>query len=250
MDIKLLKDIGLTEGETKVYLTLIRLGETKTGQLAKEANISSSKVYKVLDKLMNKGLAGHIIKGKIKYFQAMPPKTILDYMKKKQVELDNKIEQVKHLIPTLEVERKKSKSKTRATLFEGFKAIFNIYRNVIEELKAGEEYYVIGAYYTKYHPEVMDFFYNYHKDRAKKRIKVNMLVNYEAKIELVPTTKICSSIRFLPQYFINKMMILFYKKKVFFFFMTEEPVGVMLESQEAVDSLKSYFNVLWKIAKP
>ena len=40
MDLKLLEEIGLTEGETKVYLALLRLGSTKTGALAKEAGVS------------------------------------------------------------------------------------------------------------------------------------------------------------------------------------------------------------------
>ena len=51
MDVKLLHDIGLTDGETKVYLALISLGTTKTGPLASKAGVSSSKVYKILDRL-------------------------------------------------------------------------------------------------------------------------------------------------------------------------------------------------------
>jgi len=80
MDTKIFQEIGLTEGETKVYLALLKLGETTKGSLAKEANVSSSKVYELVDKLEKKGLAGHIIKGKIKHFVAMEPKRILDYM--------------------------------------------------------------------------------------------------------------------------------------------------------------------------
>ena len=51
MDMKILQDIGLSEGETKVYLALLRLGATKTGALAANAGVSSSKVYKILDRL-------------------------------------------------------------------------------------------------------------------------------------------------------------------------------------------------------
>lgn len=249
MDYKLLQDIGLTEGETKVYLALIKLGETKTGQLAKEAHVSSSKVYKILDRLMNKGLVGTIIKGKIKYFNALEPTNILNYVQEKQKKLSEEAEMIKNLIPQLEFERKKSKEKTKATLYEGFKAIFNVYREILEDLKSDEEYYVIGAYYPKNKPEIRNFYHAFHQDRIKKKIKLNMIANYETKGELVKTTKSLSNIKFLPQYFITNMTILFYKNKAFIFFLTENPIGLVINSQEATNSLKSYFDVLWKIAK-
>jgi sugar-specific transcriptional regulator TrmB len=50
MDPKMLEEIGLTEGESKVYLALLKLGATKTGPLIKEADVSSSKVYKILER--------------------------------------------------------------------------------------------------------------------------------------------------------------------------------------------------------
>jgi sugar-specific transcriptional regulator TrmB len=250
MNERLLEQIGLTEGETKVYLALIKLGETRTGQLAKEAEVSSSKVYKILDRLEKKGLAGSITKGKVKYFQAMEPRSILEYMEEKQNELNEKTQLIKQLIPQLELERKKSKEKTKATLYEGWKAIFNIYRGAIEDLKSGEEYFVIGAYYPKNKPFVRDFYQNYHTQRAKRKVKVNMLANYETKGNLVPATLIHSEVRFLPQYFLTKMTILFYKNKAFFIFPLDEPIGFMIDSKEATEGLKSYFNVLWKIAKP
>jgi sugar-specific transcriptional regulator TrmB len=249
MNTKLLQDIGLTEGETKVYLALIKLGETKTGPLAKESGVSSSKVYKILDRLIKKGLAGSVVKGKTKYFNSMNPKSILDYMEGKQKELNEKTRLVKELIPSLNLERNKAKDQSQATLFEGMKAIQNFYRNILNDLKAGEEYYVLGAHYPPNRPDVRAFYYAYHSDRIKKKIKVNMLANPETRGNLEKTTQMNANIRYLPQYFISNMTITFYKNKAFIFFFTENPVGFLLESREVAKSLKAYFDVLWKLAK-
>ena len=51
MDTKILTDIGLTQGEIKVYLALLKLGKSSTGPIANEAQISRSKLYSILDKL-------------------------------------------------------------------------------------------------------------------------------------------------------------------------------------------------------
>ena len=58
----LLEELGLTKGEIKVYLTLLKLGETTTGKIVEEAGISSGKIYEILEKLIRKGLASFIIK--------------------------------------------------------------------------------------------------------------------------------------------------------------------------------------------
>ena len=52
MNEQLLEEIGLTKGEIKVYLTLLRLGETTTGKIIEKAQISSGKIYEILDKLI------------------------------------------------------------------------------------------------------------------------------------------------------------------------------------------------------
>ncbi|MFC1753715.1 TrmB family transcriptional regulator [Thermoproteota archaeon] len=246
MDPKLLEEIGLTQGETKVYLALIRMGATKTGALAKEAEVSSSKVYKILDRLIKKGLAGHVTKGKTKYYSAMEPKRVLEYMEEKEKSLHEKKELVKKLVPQLELEQKMSGERTEAVIYEGAKAISNFFRNIIDELEPGEEYHVLGA---KYSAGLRPFFYNHHTRRAKKGIKLNMLANYEVKESLEPTTYVNARIRFLPQYLITDMGITFYKDKSFIIMWTKSPVGFLIKGEEAVKSFRSYFNALWKIAK-
>jgi HTH-type transcriptional regulator, sugar sensing transcriptional regulator len=248
MNTKLLEQIGLTQGETKVYLTLIKLGETKTGPLAREAEVSSSKVYKILDRLIKKGLAGHVIKGKIKYFSALEPKRILEYMDKREQEEKEKKELIKKLIPELELSQKSAKQ-PEAVVYNGVKGVTNFFRNILDELNKGEEYYVIGATYGENIPGIREFFHNYHKERSSKGIKVKMLANYETKGNIEKTTQKIADIKYLPSHFTSNMQITFYKNKAFIAIWSENPTGFLMENIEAVKSFKSYFETLWKIAK-
>jgi len=63
---KILEGIGLTKGEVKVYLTLLKTGETTTGKIIDNSGLSSGKIYEILEKLIKKGLVAYIIKEKTK----------------------------------------------------------------------------------------------------------------------------------------------------------------------------------------
>lgn len=249
MDTKALEEIGLTPGEVKVYLALLKIGQSSTGAIAKESQVSRSKLYNILDKLAKKGLVGHLMKGGITYFKAMEPKRIIDYMEEKNKQFNQQKELIQKMLPELELKQKLGKPKTEATLYEGIKAIKNFYLNILDELSSGETYYVISATYGENRPGIKEFFENYHKQRAQKKIKVKMLANHDVKDKLVNSTFLNSEIRFLPQYLISNMIVVFYKTKSFIFFLTEEPIGFLVENEEVTKGFKSYFDTFWKIAK-
>lgn len=248
MDLKLLEDIGLTKGETKVYLSLLHLGSTKTGPLAKDAKVSSSKVYKILDRLENKGLAGHVIKGKVKYFSAMNPKRILEYIEIKEKEFNERKTLIKDLLPKLEIEQKLSQNKSDATVYEGFNGVTNLFRSVIDELKPGDKYYVLGAKYADI-SGIRSFFYNHHMRRAKKKIKLYMLANIETKGNLEKTTAKYSEIRYLPEYLMSNIQILFYNSTALIIVWASNPIAFKIQNAETVDGFRKYFETFWKIAK-
>jgi sugar-specific transcriptional regulator TrmB len=256
MDNKLLQDIGLTEGESKVYITLIQLGQSKTGPLAKESGVSASKVYKVLDRLIKKGLVGHILIGKIKHFKALEPKRLLDYLEEKEKETKLKKEEIKKIIPELETAQKLALNQNNAVIYEGFKSVTNFFRSLLDELKAGEEYYVIGAGYggTENNVEqrteikgLHSFFHMHHQRRSEKKIKLKMLANHNTRENLEPTTYNLAEIRFLPEYLLSNMEIVFYKNKTFIIIWSQNPTGFLLENSEATQGFKNYFDTFWKI---
>jgi sugar-specific transcriptional regulator TrmB len=77
----MIEEIGLNKQEQRVYAALLKLGTSTTGPICKEANIASSHVYYILDKLIMKGLVSFQEKNRRKLFFASPPEvaqTIFD----------------------------------------------------------------------------------------------------------------------------------------------------------------------------
>jgi sugar-specific transcriptional regulator TrmB len=69
--IGMLRDFGLSEYEGRVYFVLLTLGESKVMALSKRAYVPQSKMYEVLDKLIEKGFAEQTNEDKPMTFRAM-----------------------------------------------------------------------------------------------------------------------------------------------------------------------------------
>ena len=82
-----LNKIGLTNNESKIYLSLRILGTTTTGPLIKKSKIHASKVYEGLNRLIEKGLVTYVVKSNTKYFQAVEPERLFDLIEKRREEL-------------------------------------------------------------------------------------------------------------------------------------------------------------------
>ena len=130
MELELLKKIGFTDGEIKVYDALLKLGKSSTGEIMKKSNISSSKVYLILDKLIKKGLVSFILEHNIKIFQATNPKLILSYIESKREELEDTKKQIQSVIPKIISHMKKEEEESEQ-VYKGFKGIAVPYNRIL-----------------------------------------------------------------------------------------------------------------------
>ncbi|OLS26810.1 MAG: hypothetical protein HeimC3_07020 [Candidatus Heimdallarchaeota archaeon LC_3] len=121
--------LGLSSGESKVYLSLLSLGLSTSGIIARNVLVSSSKIYEILDRLALKGLVSVIHKNNIKYFQAVEPERLNDYIHDLKKELDEKQEIVENIIPTLKNLSTISPS-IRAEVFFGVKGVKSSYERL------------------------------------------------------------------------------------------------------------------------
>jgi sugar-specific transcriptional regulator TrmB len=69
----ILKPLGLSDYEIRVFLTLIEIGPTNYRILVRESNVPTGKIYQVLSTLESKGFI-EVVRGKPKLFRATEPK--------------------------------------------------------------------------------------------------------------------------------------------------------------------------------
>src|SRR3989338_647839 len=64
MEAKILTEIGLTQKESEVYLALVELGSSSASNIIQKTGFHRAVVYDLLERLIEKGLVGHVVKGK------------------------------------------------------------------------------------------------------------------------------------------------------------------------------------------
>lgn len=241
MDIRILEEVGLSEAEAKIYLALIRLGQSKTGRIIDITKLQSSTVYHVLGSLMEKGIVTYILKGKVKYFQAESPESLLMF-------LDEKKRKVNGIIPELKEMEKLSRIKQNAKVYEGVKGIMTAFNDILETMKKGEEYYFFQFPFEKLQNErALLFLRNYHLKRSAKGIRVKGIASLECKdlmkeISELQHTKI--------KYLDNPAptVVVIYKNKILQLDWGEVPTAFTIQSEIIYNSHKKFFLEKWNKA--
>jgi len=245
METKILEQAGFTQGEIRVYLSLLELGETTTGLIIKKSHITGSKVYEILEKLIEKGLVSYVIKEKTKYFQASSPRRLLDYINKKEQELLGEKKEIKNLIPELESLQKSKQEIQSSQMFEGYEGIKTVFNLILETLKSGEEYYAFSLGDELKDKNVMLFLENYHQKRVKKKIKVKIIANLNEKQLFKQLSKL-KGIQIKYHKDPVPLGVFIFKDHIATFAFQEKPTCFLIKSQQIADSYKEFFKGLWE----
>lgn len=246
-EISLLEGIGLTKGEIKVYLALLELGPSTTGGIIKKAKVSRSKVYEMLDRLMDRGLVSFVIRENTKYFEGADPDHIIHYIRREKSLLEEKEKELKKILPILKQKKKIYQTPQTSTVYEGIKGIKTIYSEVIYSLKKGDEYYAIAS-----EPEVvenkdfMTFINNFHRRREERGIKVKLLAS--EKIKNIVSKTIAKRKLIKIRYFKQNLpsAILIFKDNVATYVWSKNPSGVVIKSPTIAKRYKEWFEEIWK----
>jgi len=247
MNLELLKTIGLTESETKVYLALLGLGSSTKGPIVDKSGVASSKIYELLEKLIQKGLVSSVTKSGVKHFEAAAPSRLLDYLKEKESQLKEQEKQLEKLVPELELKRSIVGIGSETQVFKGMKGAATSFDDILKTLKKGDEYFVLGI--SKFTPHFERFVVNFHKKRAKQGIKCKIIVNELAKdigkkLQPIALTKV----KYVQKELFTPVVFILYKDKTLISIGLDE-VFIQVRSKNLTDGLKSYAKYLWNIGK-
>ncbi|HIJ01335.1 TPA: hypothetical protein HA363_01675 [Candidatus Woesearchaeota archaeon] len=245
---EILQQIGLTEGEIKVYLSLLELGSTSTGKIIKKSHVSGSKVYEVLDRLSSKGLVTSVVKNGVKYFEATTPEKILSYLRQKKEDIQKQEQRVQEIIPKLILKTKEANA-NNVKVFTGFEGLKTANEDIINSLQKGEEWLSMGL--TEQPASWERYFTKRQIIRTKKGIIHRQLLNEKYQILYKKRKKLALTyFRFLPQNLEMPTSTEIYKNKTLIFILnSEDPMAILIESKAVADSFRKYFEMLWKQAK-
>ena len=242
-----LEKIGLTRGEVKVYLTLVRIGQTTTGKIIEDSQLSSGKIYEILDRLIRKGLVGFVVKDKTKYFEAANPKMILQHIRDKEEELKKNQQRIEIILPDLIKLQKSKKEAYRTTIYSGLKGIRSVVSDIMDDLSSQDEILATGIQSEK-DPAQNRFWKKWHKDRIRKGIKCRVIFSDSGTeyYKLFKKMRL-TEVRVLPSLVFTTVDVM--KNKVLIFTYKNDISIVVIENQEIADKFREIFNILWKIAK-
>lgn len=251
MDLSKLRNIGLTEGEIKVYQALIDIGESTKTTLAKQSGVAPSNIYDITNRLMDKGLISKVEKDCVAHFSAANPARLIDFLEEKQEVLEQEKRVAKQLLPELLAAFQRTKEKVNVEVFQGWRGLATVFKDLIEECDPGEENLVFGAGKGAQSEQADLFFIKYSRLRERKGIKTKIIFNEEIRkrrerIEFFLSSPKCK-VKFLPQSTWAEVMV--YKNRTCILVLSKEPISIRITSKESADSFKKYFTLLWKTAK-
>lgn len=235
-----LKNIGLTEKESKVYLACLERGASVVSEIAKRAHINRVTTYDILEKLIKKGFINFMTKNKIKYFNATKPDLIYESTKQNT-------EKLKKMLPDL----RRLHGETphpRVRYFEGIQGIKAIYEDTLTS-KTEILNYANSKEIRQFWPE---YDLQYVKKRAQKKIFLRGIAPLdEAGLKVKSENKkYYRDIRLIPPYkydFSNEINI--YDNKFSIISFNEGLIGMIIESHEIADTQRVIFKMVWEFAK-
>lgn len=241
MDMKIereLRELGFTDNEIKVYLTLFRIGRAKAGRIAKECALERTSVYNALKRLLEKGVIAYIIEGKTKVFSPGPPEKIVDMLKEKE-------EVATTLIPQLKTLQKFEREKENILKFRGYSGVKTVLNDVLKSCEEGDEYLMMGSegQLSERMPEFAKIFV---ARKDKKKLKARILIRSARRSK--PKSKY-TTVRYVPQEVVSPANVDIYKNKVALVLWSEVPEAVIIDNSDLAATFKSYFEFMWKNAK-
>ena len=251
MNTEPLQRAGFTPGEIKVYLALLKLGTTTAGPIAKEAAVARSKLYDILDRLSKRGVASHFVKNNTRYFSVAQPSRLIDFLKKKEKDIQEQQVEIMKLLPMLQQEYAMQNEGTEAEVFEGLEGLKNVREKYVQSMKKDDIIYFIGVPGSAY-DRLEAYYSDWNVRRIKKGIKSYTIFTDEARSN--PYVKEKKShkntfMRFLPKDIKLFSWIEIYNDTVVIAMNYKKPISIVINNKYIALTYKQYFNILWGMAK-
>ena len=239
-----LKQLGLTDNEISVYVTLLDIGENTVGPIIAKTKMHRQVAYDALAGLEKKDMIIKVSKNGRNNYRVSNPKNILENIKY-QEKIANKL--------ILEVGKRlgEIKKEQEIKIYEGAKAFGNLFIKNDENMPEGSEIYVLTAA-NKEFEKIMtqnNLFEKSNRLRLKKDIKIKLIYETKDRKDSAKIYKANVKSRFLSQGYSFPLEFMIWLDSVVITFFGSETFAIHIKNQKFRDSYLDHFNELWEMAK-
>ncbi|MCX6777755.1 MAG: hypothetical protein NT157_02620 [Candidatus Micrarchaeota archaeon] len=239
MTLEILRKVGLSEGEIKVYSALLGLGVSPVNKIHEKTGIERRNIYDILNKLIERGLVTYITENKKRFFQISHPNKIIGYLEERKHEIERIEGEIEAEIPSILKEFESIRPDINAEIYRGADGIKAVWEDTLNYKKV---YWIgSGRYVPKRFPH---FFASWNKRRIRLKVKWYNLLRHEMRREVKPMP--LEHAKFLPKEFSgNPTVICIYGNKVVNFLYGDRLFAFVIESKELAESYVRYHEYLW-----
>jgi len=242
----LLKQLGFSEKEISVYLSLVNLGPASVRTIAQKAQVNRGTTYDILKSLKERALVSYFHQDKHQYFLAENPDKLKNFITEKIKGLNQSKEELDLALPELKSIYNQAEQKPVVKYYEGAKGIKTILEDVLDVMSESDkkEYYVYSASDVRKH--LYQDFPNFAKERIKRKISCKVIaVGSGGQLWGMDERRWNSKTEGSPTY-----MILYDKKLALISLNKEQaPMGMIISDQGIWQTNKMIFEYIWQTLK-
>ena len=247
MDLHLLSELGLSDGQIRVYNALLELGNANLNAIQQKTGIERRGIYDIINKLIDKGLVSYTIEQGKRSLQLTNTNNLAEAIQKKQASL----QELSAKIPEITAIMQQTKIDTNAQVYRGNEAIKSLLNEV---LQCRESFWMGGNSFEEYKavPKGLQlWFERWMKQRAQKKHIMHDLVSHGTYLKgFEPKKKTFHKRQFyryhqLPKGLYVPMVIIIFGDKVAQIQWGNQSFAFVLESEKIRDSFKKYFDHFW-----
>jgi sugar-specific transcriptional regulator TrmB len=238
---EILKEIGLSENEARIYLTSLSLGPTTVLRIAKVSQIRRTTVYSVIETLKTKGLI-HIKPIGLKQLYAAEHPDRLENI------IEGKKRSLEKLLPEFTALYNLKGGESTVKYYEGLGAVKNIYETILAPMKPGDDYLVISDLEKFFVKTDQKYFEDFLEKRIKSRVKARLIATDSERARYMKqyARNMNHEVRILPEGSKLSVDTMIVPQKVTIFNMDEPISAVSIENKAMIDMHKELFEIIWR----
>jgi sugar-specific transcriptional regulator TrmB len=243
---EILKILGLTTQESKVYIACLKLGNAKVSEIAIKAGIERKAGYYTLELLMNRGMITETIKSGVKYYSPTDPKLLLS---KVEEEKQIKQEAIKELLEKTKEFENIALKRPEVEQYEGAEG----FKTILRELTTKTNTTIKGLVSDKITSFIPIFAMQFRRLRKENKVFLKAIAE---KTPLMQEHKKKDKAELRELKFNDKFM----KRKDYSLYITEdkvifvranekEQIGIKIADPSFAELQNNLFDSLWDKAK-